>query len=364
MTVKVQHLEKEISVRWEEQQRAQQEKAVTPSLARTPEKELQRLQRELEERREERAPGQRMASETQPLENEISVLREEQFQTQQEKAAAPSLARTQEQQQQRLQSELEEERALGQRMAADVRTLQSEMAVVRGQLQEEKDAWSVQAKEVQKLQSALGEEQAKTERVRADLKELRSEVTAVRDQLREATTARIQDRKQLEEERARTQQIMEQLAGRVLVPEFCPDPAIPKLEYSHDNRRCRYTGEKTDILSAVASCGFTSGRQQFTVLVETELLYIGVAMANAPRTGREALWQGVFLFCKDGGVYTQNGYGQLYIAKSFKAGSRVTMRLDFDKGTASYEVDGVDLGVVQGLTLPKGPLYPAVVFVG
>eukprot|EP00667_Euglena_gracilis_P021729 EG_transcript_23910 len=51
-------------------------------------------------------------------------------------------------------------------------------------------------------------------------------------------------------------------------------------------------------------------------------------------------------------------------SKPFRAGSRVTMRLDFDKGTASYEVDGVDLGVVEGLTLPKGPLYPAVLFWG
>eukprot|EP00667_Euglena_gracilis_P029247 EG_transcript_38409 len=155
----------------------------------------------------------------------------------------------------------------------------------------------------------------------------------------------------------RTEQVAQRLSSKELVPEFRPDPALTALTYSQDHRRCRYSGEYFFWKNAaVANEGFTAGRQQFTVP------YIGVAVANAPRAGREMLRQGVFLEW-DGTIYTPECSGRSYTtAKPFRAGSRVTMRLDFDRGTASYEVDGVDLGMVKGLILPEGPLYPAVVF--
>eukprot|EP00667_Euglena_gracilis_P029248 EG_transcript_38437 len=80
--------------------------------------------------------------------------------------------------------------AFSQQVAADVQALQSENVVVRGQLQEEKDARSVQEKEFQKLQSALGEEKAKAERVAADVQALQSENVVVRGQLQEEKDAR------------------------------------------------------------------------------------------------------------------------------------------------------------------------------
>eukprot|EP00667_Euglena_gracilis_P024149 EG_transcript_27608 len=61
------------------------------------------------------------------LENEISMVREKQFGAQHEKAVTPSPASTQEQELQRMQKELLEERALVHRMAAELRVLHQEL---------------------------------------------------------------------------------------------------------------------------------------------------------------------------------------------------------------------------------------------
>lgn len=77
--------------------------------------------------------------------------------------------------------------------------------------------------------------------------------------------------------------VVEQLCLKVLAPEFQTDPTVLGLAYSHDNRRCQYTGGILGYMYAVAREGFTSGYEQFTVhVIETGWqLSIGVAVANA-----------------------------------------------------------------------------------
>eukprot|EP00667_Euglena_gracilis_P034479 EG_transcript_60096 len=106
---------------------------------------------------------------------------------------------------------------------------------------------------------------------------------------------------------------------------------------------------------AVAREGFMAGQPQFTVHVVSPggRLYIGVAVANAPRTGGPHR-HGLFLLC-NGRILSQNNfYQRLTTPNCFPAGSNVTMRLDFEKGTASYEVDGRSLGLPT-CRLPPGP---------
>eukprot|EP00667_Euglena_gracilis_P032718 EG_transcript_51160 len=86
-------------------------------------------------------------------------------------------------------------------VTAELASLRTEVAELRSALQEavahirtEKEARRVQGEELQKLRSDFGEEKAKAERV------------------------------------------AEQLALKVLVPEFCPDPTVPELQYSHGHR--------------------------------------------------------------------------------------------------------------------------------
>eukprot|EP00667_Euglena_gracilis_P007606 EG_transcript_7685 len=144
------------------------------------------------------------------------------------------------------------------------------------------------------------------------------------------------------------------------IPQFQPEPPVIGLHYSHENRRCRKVGGGNGYVLALAKEGFTAGQPQFTVHVVNPgvNLMVGVAVANAPRTGLH----GLFLQHCNGYVYSQNNFGQQFTtANCFPAGSNVTMRLDFATGTASYEVDGRALGLAP-CRLPPGPLYPAVVF--
>eukprot|EP00667_Euglena_gracilis_P031602 EG_transcript_46235 len=71
VTVKIERLEKEISVRWEEQFRGQEEKAAAQSQAGT---QLQTLQSELGE---EEALGQRMAADVQGLRSALQAALDE-----------------------------------------------------------------------------------------------------------------------------------------------------------------------------------------------------------------------------------------------------------------------------------------------
>eukprot|EP00667_Euglena_gracilis_P019547 EG_transcript_20961 len=277
---------------------------------------------------------------------------------------------------QHLRAELVEQKANSERVMEAMQELQKKCtALEKNQLYYKQGAtlwrwWNVQPlRPAPPLDVGQGANTCR-QSVAADVQRLRSALQAA---LAEAAAARSQDHSQLEEERARTQQmaadlrrvlqeledrcksleevqlsnheVAEQLALKVLVPEFCPDPAFAEMQYSHDNRRCRYTGKDcVGCFAAVAKEGFTWGRQQFTVLIDTELLYIGVAVANTPRTGRAVYRQGVFLDC-DGSVFSPDTRKRSYTTetKSFKDGSRVTMQLDFDTGTASFEVDGVHL---------------------
>eukprot|EP00667_Euglena_gracilis_P018952 EG_transcript_20233 len=142
---------------------------------------------------------------------------------------------------------------------------------------------------------------------------------------------------------------------------------LPKPDRLWPDAKALVRASPSSYTSAVAKEGFAAGQQQFTVhVIETMCkICIGVAVANATRNGRATIQQGVFLEGHTGTVTAPGMNNTLYAAdKPVRAGSRVTMRLDFDNRTASYEVDGVDLGVVEGLTLPEGPLHPAVVFFG
>eukprot|EP00667_Euglena_gracilis_P004829 EG_transcript_4858 len=148
-----------------------------------------------------------------------------------------------------------------------------------------------------------------------------------------------------------------------LIPEFHPEPTFLGLHCTHENRRCRKVGASNACVLAVAKEGFMAGQPQFTVHVINPgvNLLVGVAVANAPRTG-QPYWHGLFLQHANGYIASQNEFQrQLTTAKCFPAGSKVRMRLDFEKGTASYEVDGRALGLAP-CRLPPGPLYPAIVF--
>eukprot|EP00667_Euglena_gracilis_P017782 EG_transcript_18793 len=255
---------------------------------------------------------------------------------------------------QKLRSDLGEEKAKAVRVGEALQELQSKFAAF---CQQEKEARCVQDEEVQKLRSDLGEEKAKAVRVAADVWALQSENALLRGQLQQGNvwalqcgnavlrgqlqqvTAGLQSVHQelagrcttLEEVQRSGQQVVEQLSLKVLVPEFQTDPTLPALMYSNGQRRCQCTGKdisNLDYISAVAKEGFTSGRQQFTVLVETMYLHIGVAVGKPPRSGGpEVFQQGVFLDW-NGLVHTPDGLKLSYTtAKPFKEGSRVTMRL-------------------------------------
>eukprot|EP00667_Euglena_gracilis_P010858 EG_transcript_11060 len=130
------------------------------------------------------------------------------------------------------------------------------------------------------------------------------------------------------------------------IPQFHPEPTVVGLHYSHENRRCRKVGGGLGWVMAVAKEGFTLGQPRFTVHVvnPSANFLVGVAVANAPRTG-EPYWHGLFLQHCDGYIASQNKFHQpLTTPNCLPAGSKVTMRLDFEKGTASYEVDGRALG--------------------
>eukprot|EP00667_Euglena_gracilis_P020060 EG_transcript_21629 len=239
---------------------------------------------------------------------------------------------------QELQSKFD---AFSQQVAADVRALQSENARIRGQLQQA-------AADVQSLQGENTVLRGQLQEVRADVKELRIEITALRDQLPEAgelqkTHQELDDCSTvLREEQDRSLKVVEQLCLKVLAPEFQTDPTVLGLAYSHDNRRCQYTGGILGYMYAVAREGFTSGYEQFTVhVIETGWqLSIGVAVANATRNRYATNQQGVFLDGHAGNVSAPGMNKERYAAgNTFRAGSQVTMRLDFDNRTAAYEVD-------------------------
>eukprot|EP00667_Euglena_gracilis_P019358 EG_transcript_20728 len=145
------------------------------------------------------------------------------------------------------------------------------------------------------------------------------------------------------------------------VPVFQPHPRLRGLQYSPDLRRCRRGRGAAEWLSAIARDGLEGGRPQFTVRVVDPggHLMVGVALADASRTN-VPYYLGLFLSSANGLVYSTD-CSLTYTTKGcFPSGCRVTMRLDFAAQTASYEVDGQNLGVVPCL-LPTGPLYPALV---
>eukprot|EP00667_Euglena_gracilis_P007564 EG_transcript_7647 len=147
------------------------------------------------------------------------------------------------------------------------------------------------------------------------------------------------------------------------IPVFRPDP-VRGLQYGCADRLCRRANNAGGYVSAVAKEGLTAGQAQFTVHVlqpGAELL-IGVAKAQAPRTGATICYQGVFLSHQSGYIHALKSPDPRYTDRGcFPAGCTVTMRLDFDAKTASYDVDGRDLGTVP-CPLPQGPLLPAVIF--
>eukprot|EP00667_Euglena_gracilis_P007593 EG_transcript_7668 len=154
------------------------------------------------------------------------------------------------------------------------------------------------------------------------------------------------------------------VAYSALLPQFQRDPPVPGLVYSQCNRRCRRDDDGNKYLLAMAKEGFASGQQQFTVCVIQPALFIGVAIEAPSKnfTTGEPHGHGIFLCHSTGIISGQNGSSQQYTTENcFPAGCLVTMQLNFAKGTASYEVDGRDLGVVE-CPLPKGPLFPAVLF--
>eukprot|EP00667_Euglena_gracilis_P010168 EG_transcript_10344 len=142
-------------------------------------------------------------------------------------------------------------------------------------------------------------------------------------------------------------------------PEFQPDPPLPGLQHSNHNRRCRKAGGPGGYVSAVAKEGFAAGQQQFTVHIihSGNFVHVGVSTAHSPRTG-DLYSYGIYLNA-NGTVFSVNKFQQQYSTTPFSDGSHVTVKLDFANGTASFEVDGRDLGALE-LPLPKGPLYPTV----
>eukprot|EP00667_Euglena_gracilis_P014885 EG_transcript_15441 len=146
------------------------------------------------------------------------------------------------------------------------------------------------------------------------------------------------------------------------VPEFNPEPPVTGLECSCNNRRCCSKVGADGWVSMVAKEGFTTGHQQFTVhLINAAThLSVGVATANAPRTGNP-YYHGLFLNVFNGYIVSLNNFQQGWTTGPLPAGSHVTMHVDFTAGTASYTVDGRDLGNAP-CPLPPGPLYPAVLF--
>eukprot|EP00667_Euglena_gracilis_P003241 EG_transcript_3252 len=300
---------------------------------------LQRLQAKLGE---ERAKADHSAAEAQVLRRECAALREAQLSA--ERAAA-------------------EAQALWRKCAAQLRR-EAQLSAEREKALAQRQA-SAQQQALEQVQRQLQEESTKAERERAESqREARAERGRQEERAR-AERGRQEERARAERGRQEERAMAERVED-VIVPEFRPDsPTLwTHLEYTHHNRRCRKASVFIGLISAVAKEGFTAGQPQFTVrVIEPKvLLMIGVATADAPRIGDATYQHGVFLYHGNGHVYSVDNLKQPYTAENcFLAGCRVTMRLDFAKGTAAYEVDGRALGVVP-CPLPKGPLYPAVLF--
>eukprot|EP00667_Euglena_gracilis_P007328 EG_transcript_7395 len=158
--------------------------------------ELQKLRSDLGE---EKATTECVAADVRALQNENTVLSGQLHQVAADvqglrsalQAALDEAAAARSQD----RSQLDEERARTQQMAADVQAIQSENAVLRGQLQEV-------AADVQAIQSENTVLRGQLQEARADVRELRSEITALRDQLR--MVGELQETRQELDDRSRT----------------------------------------------------------------------------------------------------------------------------------------------------------------